>query len=154
MAAHSSPLSVLDLLRKLLASSAPQPVSAAEIARTLDKLDRIARLMDAAIVIPGINRRAGLDAILGLIPGIGDFAGGAVSAYLVFEARRIGAPPALLARMIGNVAIDAAVGVVPGIGDLFDVAFKANVRNVALLRDHFARHGQGPVVDGDFVRRG
>lgn len=153
MAAQTSPLFWADLIRRVLSGAKPQPVSAAEVTRTLAKLDRIARLMDAAIVIPGLNRRAGLDALIGLIPGIGDFASGAISAYLVLEARRIGAPKALLVKMAGNIAIDAIAGVVPGIGDLFDVAFKANIRNVTLLRDYFERYGAGPIINAEAFRR-
>ena len=153
MAAQSLPLFWADLLRKLISTAKPQPVSAQEVTRTLAKLDRIARLMDASIIIPGLNRRAGLDSLIGLIPGVGDMATGAISAYLVLEARRIGAPPAILARMAGNIAIDVVAGIVPGIGDLFDVAFKANMRNVALLRDYFERNGSGPIIDATTYRR-
>ena len=163
MPSQTSPLSLFDVLRRLLSSAAqPAPVTQDEIRRTLDKIDRIARVMDASFFIPGLNRRAGLDSILGLIPGIGDFAAGAVSAYLIMEARRIGAPPVLLARMAGNIAIDTVIGIVPGLGDLFDVAFKANMRNALLLRAHFGQgrpdarspydDGRGPVIDVEPVR--
>jgi hypothetical protein len=113
-------------------------LDAAELERTERRLERIARTLDSAFVVPGIGVRFGADALLGLVPGFGDVASLALSAYLVMEARRLGAPPDLIRRMVGNVAIDAAVGAVPLLGDAFDVFFKANIRNMALLRSHLA----------------
>ena len=95
--------------------------------------------MDAQFVIPVIGRRFGLDGLLGLVPGVGDAATGAISLYVVWEARKMGAPPWLIARMLANVAIDVAGGVVPLVGDVFDVIFKANLRNIALLEEWLAR---------------
>ena len=103
----------------------------------------IARLLDTAVRIPGTNIRFGLDAVLGLIPGVGDFAGAALSGYVLLTAARAGAPTTLLARMLANVGLDALVGAVPVLGDLFDVAFKANARNAALLDGWLVRSGQG-----------
>ena len=93
----------------------------------------LARLMDTAIRIPGTNIRLGLDAVLGLIPGAGDAAGALLSSYIILAAARQGASRAVLLRMIGNVAIDSLVGAIPVLGDIFDVAFKSNMRNAALL---------------------
>lgn len=103
----------------------------------------IARLLDTAFRVPGTNIRFGLDGILGLIPGVGDVAGAALSGYVILTAARAGAPSTLLARMLANVGIDALVGAVPLLGDLFDVAFRANVRNATLLEGWLARTGQG-----------
>ncbi len=89
--------------------------------------------MDTAFVIPGINRRVGFDALIGLVPVIGDLAGMVISSFIVYEAKRLGAPRWLLARMGLNVAFDGLIGAVPVAGDLFDAAFKANRRNVRLL---------------------
>lgn len=102
----------------------------------------IARLLDTAVRIPGTNIRFGLDAVLGLVPGVGDFAGAALSGYVLLTAARAGAPTTLLARMLANVGLDALVGAVPVLGDLFDVAFKANARNAALLDAWLLRSGQ------------
>lgn len=102
----------------------------------------IARLLDTAFRIPGTNIRFGLDGILGLVPGVGDVAGAALSGYVILTAARAGAPNTLLARMLANVGLDALVGAVPLLGDLFDVAFRANVRNAALLDDWLVRSGQ------------
>ena len=118
----------------------PYPALAFDISRPQSRAERIARiewlstLLDTAIVIPGTNIRFGLDALIGLVPGIGDVVSTALSLYIVREARALGAPRLLIARMLANVALDGVVGAVPVAGDLFDVAFRANRRNVALLR--------------------
>ena len=93
----------------------------------------LARLMDEAIRIPGTNIRVGLDALLGLVPGGGDVAGGVLSALIMLQAARAGAPTPILARMLGNVVIDTVVGSIPLLGDLFDVAWRANSKNVRLF---------------------
>ncbi|HRF08471.1 MAG TPA: DUF4112 domain-containing protein [Xanthobacteraceae bacterium] len=108
----------------------------------LARLETLATLMDAALVIPGTNVRVGFDALIGLVPGIGDVASAAISCFIIVEARRLGAPRWLLARMAGNVAVDAVGGVIPLVGDLFDVAFRANLKNVRLLRRHLERRGR------------
>lgn len=108
----------------------------AAVEATMRRLDTFAHLLDRAVRIPGTNWRIGLDGIAGFIPGIGDSVTALVSLYPVLEAWRHGAPPALLLRMLGNVGLDGLVGSVPVAGDLFDVFFKANTRNVALLREH------------------
>ena len=100
------------------------------------RLTRIARLMDSSIRIPIIGRRIGWDAVIGLIPGVGDAAGALISLYIVVAAMRLGAPGGVVARMIGNIGLETLVGVVPLLGDLFDMAFRANMRNVALLEQH------------------
>lgn len=88
--------------------------------------------------MPGTSLRFGLDPILGLVPGLGDAAGAVLAGWLVVEAWRIGVAPATIGRMVLNVALDAAVGAVPVLGDIFDFAWKANLRNVALLERHAA----------------
>jgi len=108
------------------------------------RLDALATLLDTAFVVPGTQIRFGLDALIGLVPGIGDAITTAISLYIVNEARALGAPPLLVARMVANVAFDGLVGAVPLVGDAFDVAFRANRRNMALLRDHLDRT-EGPV---------
>lgn len=99
-----------------------------------ERLERLTWWMDERFRIPGTNRRVGLDGLLGLIPGIGDTATMAVAGYVVVEAWRMGAPGHLIGRMAANVAVDYVVGTVPLVGDLFDFAFKANSRNIRLLR--------------------
>ena len=89
-----------------------------------------------SFVIPGTNIRFGLDALIGLVPGIGDAVTTVMSLYIVNEARALGAPRLLIARMLANVALDGFVGAIPLVGDAFDVVFRANRRNMALLLGH------------------
>ena len=113
-------------------------------AERLARLDRVARRMDSAIGIPGTRFRFGLDSILGLVPGVGDVLTLAPGAWIIWNAHKMGAPRRVLARMAVNSGIDAAIGTIPVIGDLFDIGWKANRRNVALLRDHFEREQAAP----------
>jgi hypothetical protein len=89
--------------------------------------------LDEAIRIPGTNIRIGLDALLGLVPGGGDVAGGLLSGVIILQAARAGAPTAVLGRMLGNLVLDLVLGSIPLLGDVFDVAWRANSRNVRLL---------------------
>ena len=117
----------------------PARIPAVEIGDArLDRMRAAARLLDSRFRIPGTNIRFGLDAIVGLVPGLGDFAGAAASAYFIYEAVRLGAPASVVTRMATNVGIEALVGAIPVLGDLFDVAFKANNRNVRLLEQFAA----------------
>lgn len=106
--------------------------------RALDNARALGRILDTAVGIPGTRLRVGLDAILGLIPGAGDALSAALSGYIILAAARAGASKPVLLRMVGNVVLDTVVGAVPVLGDLFDVAFKSNARNVALLERHAA----------------
>lgn len=99
----------------------------------------LARLLDSAARVPGTEIRFGADAVIGLIPGLGDIGGAALAGYLVILAQRLGVPRSVVLRMLGNVAIDTIAGTVPLIGDMFDVAFKSNLRNVALLESALQR---------------
>ena len=107
--------------------------------RRLDRMRRVGWLLDNSIPVPGTRFRLGIDQLIGLVPGIGDLIGGALSLYIIVEAYRLGVPRSLLARMGWNVAVDTLVGEVPVLGDLFDIGFKANVRNLALLDGYFQR---------------
>ena len=100
----------------------------------LARLDAIAKLLDVAFILPGTNIRYGIDGLIGLIPVVGDLITTAISLWLVREARALGAPWHITARMLGNVALDGVVGLVPVAGDAFDVMFRANVRNVRMLK--------------------
>jgi hypothetical protein len=100
----------------------------------LARLDAIAKLLDIAFVLPGTNIRYGIDGIIGLIPVVGDIIATALSLWLVREARALGAPWHVTARMLGNVAVQGVVGTVPVAGDAFDVLFRANMRNMRILR--------------------
>ena len=98
------------------------------------RLEALAKLLDVAFILPGTKIRYGIDGLIGLIPIVGDIITTAISLWLVREARALGAPWYITARMLGNVAVDGVVGIVPFVGDAFDVMFRANMRNVRLLR--------------------
>lgn len=108
--------------------------------RRLKRLSRLARVMDTAIRVPGIGVRFGVDSVMGLIPGVGDAAGGLVGLFIINEARKLGLPRHKIMRMVANVGIDVAVGSVPLLGDVFDVYFKAHKRNTNMILDHFPDH--------------
>ena len=99
-------------------------------------LTRFARLMDEAVAVPGTNRRVGLDAAIGLIPGVGDVVGALLSTWIVFGALRWRVPLWRIARMVANILIDMAFGAVPIVGDIFDFLFEENVMNLKLLLLH------------------
>ena len=105
----------------------------AEHAEHYHRYRRLARLLDEAVRVPGTRIGLGLDFLLGLVPGAGDLAAGALATYGLWVAQRLGAPRGGLLRMAANVAVDTVVGSVPVLGDLFDAAWKSNVRNLALL---------------------
>ncbi len=110
------------------------------------RLDALAKVMDSAIKIPGTNIVMGLDAALGLLPVVGDAVSGMISSYVIWEARRLGVSKLIMARMVANTAIDTVVGSVPFVGDLFDVAYRSNSKNVALLKRHLEKHGSTGVA--------
>src|SRR5512147_664720 len=113
------------------------PAGFIERLRTIERLDRLATLLDTAYRVPGTHVRFGLDALIGLLPGLGDVATAALSAYLICEARRLGVRRSAIARMIGNVALDMVIGALPLVGDAADVFWRANARNMRILRAHF-----------------
>lgn len=113
----------------------------------LKQVDDLAWLLDNSIYIPLINYRIGLDAVIGLIPGLGDVAGLILSSFIVVQALRLRVPRTVLLRMIMNIVMEAIIGLIPVLGDLFDATFKANVRNVRLLRLAMAQPGVNPALD-------
>jgi hypothetical protein len=102
----------------------------------LKRLAHLAWLIDGAFVLPGTRFRFGLNSIIGLLPGGGDAVLGVISIYIIFEAAQLGVPPPVLGRMAANVALEVVAGSVPVLGDLFDMALKANLRNIALIEQH------------------
>jgi hypothetical protein len=118
-------------------SAAPLDVDAAR-----ERVETIARLMDCAVRIPGTEIRFGADAALGLLPGVGNIATTLVSAFIVYEARRLGVSRLTLLRMAGNVGLDSLISAIPLAGNVADVFFRANRRNVELLRRHFEQRAQ------------
>lgn len=112
----------------------------------LKQLDWLAELMDDRFRVPGTNIRFGLDSLVGLAPGIGDSVSSLVSAAIVLEVWRKGVPAHVVMRMCGNIALDFVLGSVPLVGDMFDVAWKANRRNLQLARKHIAKQGSVPTT--------
>ena len=102
----------------------------------VERLRALSRLLDSAFTIPGTRYRFGLDPLIGLVPGLGDAVSAVFSGYIILQASRLGAPQSVVTRMIANVALDTLVGWVPVLGDLFDMAWKSNLRNMALLDSH------------------
>lgn len=108
-------------------------------------------MLDNAISIPGLGYRIGLDPLIGLLPGGGDLMTGLISIYIVAEAARLGVPAATLGRMGVNILLELIVGTLPMVGDLFDVVWKANAQNVALLENHIRYPRPGRRVDRVFA---
>ena len=124
-------------------------------ADALARVALVAKLMDNAFLIPGLNRRVGFDAVIGLIPGVGDVVSAALASYIIWEARQLGLPRWKIARMIGNVAADTAIGAIPFAGDVFDIFFKANQRNLRIIHEHLGLPKRGPhQIDGTATRVG
>ena len=111
----------------------------------LKNLNSLAKLMDSQFKIPGTTIKFGLDALIGLVPGAGDFATFLISGYMITVMAKNGASGFVLARMVLNVVIDSLFGAIPVLGDIFDVAFKSNQRNVKLMQEHYVegRHKGG-----------
>jgi hypothetical protein len=114
-----------------------------------ERLLRLSRLMDAAIEVPILRTRVGLDAALGVVPVAGDLLSAAIGLYLVAQARELGASRWLQARMVGNLLADAALGAVPVAGDIADVYFKAHMRNLRLLQKELGE----PFIDAPASKR-
>lgn len=104
----------------------------------LSNLNALAKIMDAQFRIPGTDIRFGIDALVGLIPGVGDVVTFLISSYMVSTAAKQGVSNYVLVRMILNIILDGLVGAIPILGDVFDVVFKANQRNMKLLQEHYA----------------
>lgn len=112
------------------------------VSQSLSRLDTLARIMDSAFRIPGTEIVMGFDALIGLVPIIGDAVASAIGGYIIWEARRLGVSRLTIARMAANTTLDTVLGSIPILGDVFDVAYKSNRRNVALLKAHLEKHGR------------
>lgn len=123
----------------------------ARIERSLGRLDRLAQLMDDQFELPVVRKRIGLDPIIGLIPGGGDWATWVVGVYIFWSSLRLGVPRRILTRQVINLTVDLVVGYVPGLGDLFDAAYKANRRNVDMVLEFYGvpSGGETPRLPSD-----
>ena len=125
-----------------MAWAATEPLFAAsDVAARLARLRRLAWMIDAVFLLPGTRFRFGLNSVIGLLPVGGDTVLGVISLYIIYEAARLGVPKHKLARMLANVGVEVLGGSVPIVGDLFDMALKANLRNLAIIEDHLRGAG-------------
>ncbi|MFT3967961.1 MAG: DUF4112 domain-containing protein [Sphingobium sp.] len=110
------------------------------------RIEIMERLLEGLVTLPGTRQRLGLDAILGLVPIVGDIASAAMGAWIVWEARNLGLSRFQIARMAANVGIDTAIGIIPFVGDAFDFFFRSNSRNLRIIRRHLDRHHPAGVI--------
>lgn len=115
-------------------------------AAIMQRLEMLEFLLERSFTLPGFNRAVGLDAIIGLVPVIGDFIAAAIGSYLVWEARNLGLPKWKLARMMAHIGIDTALGAIPFIGDAFDMVYRSNSRNLKIVKDHMAKHHPSTII--------
>lgn len=127
------------------------PQESEERVLIMERLRSLSTLLDNSITIPGTSYRIGLDPFLGLLPGIGDYAGAAISAFIVIQGARLGASRATLTRMVTNIVIESLAGSIPLLGDIFDAGWKANLKNVALLENHVKSSPQRKKADTWFL---
>lgn len=104
------------------------------------RVEALEQVLERSFRIPGVNYPVGLDAIVGLVPVVGDLITAAMGAYIVWEGKNLGMPKWKLWRMAGNVAVDTAIGAVPLVGDAFDLVFRSNTRNLKIIRKHLDKH--------------
>ena len=118
------------------------------------RVEAMEGLLERAFVVPGTNYRVGLDAVVGLVPVLGDLVTTAMGAWMVWEARNLGMSKLHLVRMAGNVGVDTLIGAVPLVGDLFDLAFRSNTRNLKILKRWMDKHHpQTVTIEGEIVDR-
>lgn len=122
---------------------------------SIARMELVAHLLDTAFVLPGTKQRVGIDALIGLVPGVGDLVTTLLSTYIIWEAKRLGLPKRKIARMMLNLGIHATVGTLPFAGDAFDALFRVNQRNMQIVREHLGlkpgRRGPSE-IDGDARR--
>lgn len=110
------------------------------------RVETLEFLLERSFTIPGINRPVGLDAIVGLVPVVGDVISAAMGAYIIWEARNLGMPKWKLWRMMGNLGFDTALGAIPLVGDAFDLFFRSNSRNLKIIKRHLDKHHPGTIT--------
>lgn len=110
------------------------------------RVEAMEALLEGLFVIPGTNRRVGLDSLIGLIPVVGDLATAAMGAWIVWEARNLGMSKWQLTRMAANVGIDTVIGAIPFAGDIFDFLYKSNTKNLRIIRRHMDKHHPSAVI--------
>jgi hypothetical protein len=140
-----------DQFAKIAASMGIESNNPAAVRRRIEFLEQI---LERSFVVPVINKPVGLDFIIGLIPGIGDFVTAALGGYMVWEARNLGMSKWQMLRMVSNVGIDTLVGAVPLAGDAVDFFFRSNSRNLRIIKKHLDKHHPGTrIIDGVALRK-
>lgn len=112
------------------------------------RVETLEYILERSFVIPGINRPVGLDAIVGLVPVVGDIITATMGAYLIWEARNLGLPKWKIWRMVGNLGVDTTLGAIPLVGDAFDFLFRSNTRNLRIIKKHLDKHHPGTIIIG------
>jgi hypothetical protein len=135
------PISENAVIAAAHAATVTNPAERRRLAR--ERLQRLARLMDAAIEVPFLRTTVGMDAALGIVPVVGDLVSAAIGLYAVALARELGASGWLQTRMVGNLLADAAIGALPVAGDIADLYFRAHLRNLKLLQQELGE----PFID-------
>ncbi|KQZ61305.1 DUF4112 domain-containing protein [Sphingopyxis sp. OPL5] len=110
------------------------------------RVETLEIILERSFVIPGINRPVGLDAIVGLVPVVGDVITAVMGAYLIWEARNLGMPKWKIWRMVGNLGVDTTLGAIPLVGDAFDFLFRSNTRNLKIIKKHLDKHHPGTII--------
>jgi hypothetical protein len=110
------------------------------------RVETLEILLERSFVIPGINRQVGLDAIVGLVPVVGDVITAVMGAYIIWEARNLGMPKWKIWRMMGNLGVDTALGAIPLVGDAFDLFFRSNSRNLKIIKRQLDKHHPGTII--------
>jgi hypothetical protein len=121
----------------------PRPMGLAvgrDAAAVRQRIEALERLLERGFTLPGTSQPVGLDAIVGLIPVVGDVVTAVMGAYLIWEASNLGLPKWKLWRMGGNLLFDSAVGAIPIAGDVFDFLFRSNTRNLKIVKRHLDKH--------------
>lgn len=120
-----------------------------DVAAIRQRVEALETILERSFVIPGMRAPVGLDAIVGLVPVVGDVVTAALGAYIVWEANNLGLPKWKIWRMAGNVVFDSAIGAAPVAGDLFDFLFRSNTRNLKIIRKHLDKHHpQSRIIEG------
>lgn len=110
------------------------------------RIELMERFLEGLVTIPGTRQRIGADALIGIVPVVGDLISTAMGAWIVWEARNLGMSKFQIARMAANVGVDTVIGAVPLVGDLFDVMFRSNKRNLRLIKRHLDTHHPATVI--------
>lgn len=118
----------------------PFPGMATDPASVRQRVEAMEKILERMFVIPGINRPVGLDAIVGLVPVLGDIAATALGAYIVWEAKNLGMSKWQMSRLAGNVGVDWLIGLIPVVGDVTDFFFQSNTRNLRIIKRHLDKH--------------